>query len=149
MPEISAKVAKVLGKYQIAINAGAEHGVAPGARVRLWRIEDIRDPESGKYLGSVRLEKLRLTVREVQEKFSVAEVSAPSLNFSSLIFSGKPEKSISTNGADVDSVRVKVGEEASVSIPSRQDEQGEVPGHAGENDETHEIDERTDESDRT
>jgi hypothetical protein len=128
MAEIVAQVAKILGKYAIAINAGSDQGVPRGATVKLWRVEEISDPNSGASLGNVRIEKLRMKTTQIHELFCIAEVEAPSIIFSSLNFNTKPERSIATSAFnDADSVRVKVGEEVSISIASPREESVVLP----------------------
>ncbi|WP_222195929.1 FlgT C-terminal domain-containing protein [Modestobacter italicus] len=114
MVELSARVAAVLDEFRIAIAAGEDEGVEVGDRVDLWRVVDIRDPETKEHLGRTRLEKLRLEIEDVQDRFSVARVYSPAFNFTNVMFSSRPEKSIKTRGAPRGDVEVEIGEEATI-----------------------------------
>jgi hypothetical protein len=65
MADIEAKVAMVLDEYRVALNKGSSDGVTSGARVTLWRIVEIKDPDTDELLDTVRLDAARLEVAEV------------------------------------------------------------------------------------
>lgn len=71
---IRTKVARVLNSREIAIAAGAEHGVKVGMYFDVMdsKGEDIRDPDTGEMLGSLERPKVRVEVTQVQERLSVA-----------------------------------------------------------------------------
>ncbi|MET8370567.1 FlgT C-terminal domain-containing protein [Micromonospora profundi] len=74
MSEIEAKVARVISDHQLAINAGGSQGVREGDAVALYRTVDVKDPDSGDILGSVKVKHLSLEVAFVEPKFCVATV---------------------------------------------------------------------------
>jgi len=75
MSEIEAKVAQVISDYQVALNAGEAQGVQEGDAVALYRTVDVKDPDSGDILGSVKVKYLSLEVAFVEPKFCVASVT--------------------------------------------------------------------------
>jgi hypothetical protein len=126
MPEVKAKVAAVLDAYQIALNVGADEGVDIGDRVDLWNNTQVTDPDSGTVLGTVRTQKLRLELIEVQDHLSVARVYSPPINFGELIFQRPPSKTINVPGkANQSNVTVTRGEEATIHVPDS-DEPAEI-----------------------
>lgn len=71
---ISGKVAEILDRYTLAINRGSDDGVQAGMIFAVMGSGgDIIDPETKKSLGPRPIEKLRVRVIDVYEKFSVAE----------------------------------------------------------------------------
>ena len=69
------KVARVLGEFELALNRGTAHGVKLGDRVKVANVVEVRDPDSGESLGSIRVTKLKLEVSEVTDKLCVARVT--------------------------------------------------------------------------
>ena len=71
---IRGSVARVLNEREIAINLGFTKGVTVGMYFDVIdpKGEDIKDPETGKSLGSLELRKVRVRVTRVQENLSVA-----------------------------------------------------------------------------
>lgn len=112
--ELEARVATVVSETRIALNKGARDGVAVGDSVVIWRDVQVRDPETGVELGSVRLENLHLEVDEVQDSLALASVSATSLNVFSGLF--KPAKVIASSNRALDADRVKVSVGDSVTV---------------------------------
>ena len=71
---ITGKVAEIIDRYSLIINRGEEAGVNVGMVFLVMGLGgDVIDPETGVSLGPKPIEKLRVKVREVYPKFSVAE----------------------------------------------------------------------------
>jgi hypothetical protein len=71
---IGGQVAEILDLYSLIINRGQEAGVKEGMIFAVIGFGgDVIDPESGQSLGPKPIEKLRVKVREVYPKFSIAE----------------------------------------------------------------------------
>jgi len=70
---IEGKVASVLNERELAINIGSEHGVTVGMKFKVLadKPTEIRDPETGKSLGTLDRDKVRVKATEVQARFSV------------------------------------------------------------------------------
>lgn len=86
---IRGKVARVLNKYEIAINVGTAHGVAVDMYfdvIDAYEL-DIKDPDTGEVLGSIGRSKIRVKIIYAQEKLSVA--AAPPYLSASQIASGR------------------------------------------------------------
>ena len=91
-PQITGLVALVEDEYTLVINRGADAGVTPGMTfaVLAETSRRITDPESGRELGRLPEEKLRVKVFDVHPLFARAETyssEAPS----SPIFEGMAE----------------------------------------------------------
>jgi hypothetical protein len=69
-PLTTARVAKVIDKYGLAINRGRDHGIMAGDVFSVGS-QPIIDPETGEDLGSY--PKVRVKVVHVHPKFCVAE----------------------------------------------------------------------------
>lgn len=68
------KVAEIMDRYTLAINRGSEHGVEVGMIFAVIGFGgEIVDPETKQSLGPRPVEKLRVKVADVYEKFCVAE----------------------------------------------------------------------------
>lgn len=74
MAEVRGKVAKILNSREIVINLGSDQGVTEGMIFNVLDPsgEDIKDPDTGRTLGSLRRTKLQVRVNAVQEKMAVA-----------------------------------------------------------------------------
>lgn len=71
---IRGKVAKVLNARDVALNIGASHGVASGMEFDILSdVQMIIDPDTEELLGEFHEAKVRVRVREVHEKMSIAE----------------------------------------------------------------------------
>jgi hypothetical protein len=114
--ELDAKVARVLSPTSIAINVGEDQGVDQGDSVIVWRWVDVKDPDTGDILGSVRLQNLRLDVYDVQPRFCLARVET--LGFGSIAGLFKPSKVIASSNQvlDQEQVRLAVGDAVTVMI---------------------------------
>ncbi len=123
MRDLDAKVATVLDDRRVALNVGSDLGVQEGDDVTLWDTVEVKDPDTSKPLGVVRLPKLALQVEHVQELLSVAKIPTEAVNFSGLFVTSQTKKRLATSssapGGNI--VRVKVGEEATVHLQSRKD----------------------------
>jgi hypothetical protein len=75
---ISGQVALIEDDYTLIINRGAQAGVTPGMIFALHSESDqmITDPESGRELGRLTREKLRVRVFDVQPLFARAHTLA-------------------------------------------------------------------------
>lgn len=74
MANIKGKVAKILNSRELVINIGSERGVTEGMLFNVLDPsgEDIRDPDTGRVLGSLRRTKLQVKVTSVYNKMAVA-----------------------------------------------------------------------------
>ncbi len=76
MPEkkkLAGLVAAILNERELVINIGNEAGVAVGMRFKVLDQEKaVKDPITNEELGTVRREKIRVKVVDVQPKMSVA-----------------------------------------------------------------------------
>jgi hypothetical protein len=71
---ITGKVAEILDRYTLAINRGVDDGVEIGMIFAVIGAGgEIIDPDTDKPLGPRPVEKLRVKVTDVYEKFSVAQ----------------------------------------------------------------------------
>ena len=71
---IRGKVAKVLNSRDVALNRGASHGVESGMKFDiLSNVEMIADPDTGDLLGEFQEAKVRVRVRSVHDRMSIAE----------------------------------------------------------------------------
>ncbi|WKG01082.1 hypothetical protein [Mycolicibacterium sp. HK-90] len=82
-PPLSGQVALIEDDYTLVINRGAEAGVTPGMVFAVLADGDqvITDPESGRELGRLTREKLRVRVFDVQPLFSRAHTFARTDDF--------------------------------------------------------------------
>lgn len=80
---LSGQVALIEDDYTLVINRGAEAGVTPGMIFAVQSEADqvITDPESGRELGRLTREKLRVKVFDVQPLFSRAHTFARTDDF--------------------------------------------------------------------
>lgn len=80
---LSGQVALIEDDYTLVINRGAEAGVTPGMIFAVQSESDqvIIDPESGRELGRLTREKLRVKVFDVQPLFSRAHTFARTDDF--------------------------------------------------------------------
>jgi hypothetical protein len=124
MPEIDAKVARLIDEYRVALNAGAEQGVRQGAGVTLWRFVQVKDPDTKEILGEVGVDALRLRVEDVHPRFCVARVASET-NF--LVNWGLPRKKIQGAPNEIENaVRVNVGDAVTITVPSKEAVQDEL-----------------------
>jgi hypothetical protein len=123
---VEAKVAEVLGRHELVINAGAEVGVRKDDVVFLLKTRLIKDPDSGEALGHVRRSVARFKVIEVQERLCVARsidtVGDPIASLFAVRaspFSGPALKGVTTNPAEVDerTLLTSVGEPVVIQRP--------------------------------
>jgi hypothetical protein len=71
---IEGKVAKVLNNRELVINRGSQHGVRVGDKFKVGeKVEQILDPDTGKILGSLSQEKVRVKIVNVQPAFSIGQ----------------------------------------------------------------------------
>ena len=71
---IRGKVARVINTREVALNVGMNSGVEVGMAFDILdaKSENIRDPDTGEWLGSIRRSKVRVRVTRVQEKLALA-----------------------------------------------------------------------------
>ena len=74
---VEGKVAKIMGKGEIVINRGRQHGVRTGMVFEVFSPEgeEVWDPDTGETLGTVEDVKAKAEVTEVKEKLAVARLS--------------------------------------------------------------------------
>lgn len=70
-----AIVIKVLDEYKIVINRGSEHGIKPGQRFLIYKLEEepLVDPDTGENLGQLEIVRGTGRVIHVQERLSTIE----------------------------------------------------------------------------
>lgn len=84
---ISGQVALIEDDYTLVINRGAESGLAVGMifAVQSGAAQVITDPESGRELGRLNREKLRVRVFDVQPLFARAHTFVDTGDFHGLL----------------------------------------------------------------
>jgi hypothetical protein len=112
--EVEAKVAEVLDAARVALNIGRYAGVEKGQNVTLWRLVEVTDPDTGDVLGAVRLDKLRMIVEDVYDRFCIASVRRQSNLAGTVMFGATKKIRIGPGDADDQYVAVSVGDEATV-----------------------------------
>ena len=72
---IKARIAEVIDNQTVAISAGATSGVKNGMRFKIFSEKkiDVLDPVSNEKLGELDIEKLRVQVTTLYDKFCLAE----------------------------------------------------------------------------
>lgn len=113
------KIASITASSQVAINAGIDKGVKEGDIVVLHKSVDVKDPETGEFLGSILYPRLNLKVNLVAQKFSIAITTD---RFTDVWSKGNNIKTVTLDPKEESDgvVLVAVGEE--VSIYRNQDE---------------------------
>lgn len=86
-PKLTGQVAFVEDDYTLVINRGAEAGVTPGMVFAVYSDagQVITDPESGRELGRLRREELRVRVFDVQPLFARAHTFVRTDDFHGLL----------------------------------------------------------------
>ena len=71
---IQGKVARILNKRVVVLNRGASHGVELGMEFNILSPTDheIKDPDTGEILGSIKRTKIKVKVTSVHERMSFA-----------------------------------------------------------------------------
>lgn len=71
---VHGKVASLISSRELTINRGSRHGVEIGMKFAVLdpAIGDVRDPDTGEVLGTLKREKVRVEVVSVEDKFCVA-----------------------------------------------------------------------------
>ena len=71
---IRGKVAKIINSRELVLNVGADNGVVEGMIFEVLdpKGEEIHDPETGDFLGSLEIAKVRVRVKGVEKKLSIA-----------------------------------------------------------------------------
>ncbi|WP_024444544.1 hypothetical protein [Mycolicibacterium iranicum] len=84
---MSGQVAMIEDDYTLVINRGAESGVTPGMVFAVYSRTGpvITDPESGRELGRLRREKLRVRVFDVHPLFARAHTFVDTGDFYGLL----------------------------------------------------------------
>ncbi|PND55766.1 hypothetical protein CRM90_21215 [Mycobacterium sp. ENV421] len=85
--EITGQVALVEDDYTLVINRGSDAGVRPGMIFAVHSLSGpvITDPESGRELGRLSREKLRVRVFDVQPLFARAHTFVETDSFHGLL----------------------------------------------------------------
>ena len=119
--DVTGLVALVEDDYTLVINRGAQAGVAPGMLFAVYSNSGqvITDPETGRELGRLRREELRVRVFDVHPLFSRAHTFIETDDFYGLLQLPSAEQS----GAHV--VTVNVGDTVALVRSER-------PGHQAE-----------------
>ncbi|MGK2866344.1 MAG: hypothetical protein ACSLFA_06815 [Mycobacterium sp.] len=86
-PMVTGQVALIEDDYTLVINRGTESGVTPGMifAVHSGAGQVITDPESGRELGRISREKLRVRVFDVQPLFARAHTFVDTSDFHGLL----------------------------------------------------------------
>lgn len=113
---VEARVATVLTDYKVALNVGKASGVEVGDAVVLWNVVTVTDPDTAEELGTVRLEKMRMELVEIHDKFCIAEVLRGSDSALGAMFATR--RRIRATGTKSEGVPVARGEIASIYIDS-------------------------------
>jgi hypothetical protein len=90
---VEGKVAKILGKGEIALNRGRSHGVRQGMIFEIFAPEgeEVWDPDTGETLGTVEDVKAKAEVTEVKEKLAIARIFDAGSPFGTAGFAGLGE----------------------------------------------------------
>ncbi len=72
---IEGSVAKILTARELVINRGSEDGVVVGMKFQVLdpKAENVKDPETGKTLGSIDRPKVEVEVTRVAEHLAIAQ----------------------------------------------------------------------------
>ena len=127
---VQGKVAEFLSPHSVAINVGAEAGVAIGNRVTVWRTVVVKDPDSQERLGEVRIEHLQMVVKELYDKMSVVATLEATYSPFDQILGVKRRQKIAIGTGAPEAVALKIGQEVSVRVTSTTNEgplDSEVP----------------------
>jgi hypothetical protein len=119
---VTGKVALIEDDYTLVINRGAEAGVTPGMifAVHSDTGQRITDPESGRELGRLSREKLRVRVFDVQPLFARAHTFIQTNDFYGLLgvpFVARPHEDVVT--VDIGDTVKLIRAEGSASQASR------------------------------
>ncbi|WP_433535089.1 hypothetical protein ACQPZK_23690 [Micromonospora sp. CA-249363] len=96
---VSGLVAKIVTDDELVINIGSAQGVKEGMLFDVFdsRTQDIRDPKTGKVLGSVDRYQARIRITQVGEHVALARHVLPvrnrSLSAVAEVLSGSPSRS--------------------------------------------------------
>ncbi len=71
--KISARVAGIISRTEVAFTAGSEKGVAEDDLAVIFRDIEVRDPDSNEVIGVVKRPILRFRITEVQPRMSVGQ----------------------------------------------------------------------------
>jgi hypothetical protein len=73
--QLTAKVAAILTERELIINIGSKDGVKKGMKFKILSNEpfEVKDPTTGVNLGIVDREKVRVSVSEINEKFTICQ----------------------------------------------------------------------------
>ncbi len=109
---IKGKITNVIDLYTIIINVGQKQNVSVGMIFKIIaKVIQIKDPDSHELLGTMELEKDRVKITSVSEKFSLAQTFqsvlapiSPTLSFSQVM-----QKTLDTEAQEIDR-KVRVGD---------------------------------------
>jgi hypothetical protein len=110
---LTGKITNIIDQYKVIINIGTNKNVNIGTKFKIIakRLE-IRDPDTKELLGSTVIEKGRVRVTEVFEKFCIAETYGKIIqpNPPLFTFNREVDKPLKTSGEEV-SFDVRIGDE--------------------------------------
>lgn len=97
---IEGKVSGVLNERELTINVGSSQGVNESMKFKILADKpiEVRDPDSGKVLGTVDREKVQVQATEVFEKFSIC------MTFRKSIVGGNPFEALAISLGGVGSM---------------------------------------------
>lgn len=73
--EIDAKVARVVGSLDLAVNRGRDAGITENSPVRLYEVIPIIDPDTNEELGAIRQTRLNLRVTLLSDRYCIARIT--------------------------------------------------------------------------
>ncbi len=114
MPDLSAKVAKVLSKSEIVINVGEDDGVAEGNTVSVTQNIEIYDPDTNESIGTIERTILTLRVISVQPRLSIARI--PARNMVTAAMNQRDKEIVGASAVDSTSVTLLEGDDLTVYI---------------------------------
>ncbi len=106
---IEGQVARIVTEDELIINVGSDDGVETGMifAVEDERTQDVKDPVTGKTLGSINRPKARFVIDQVEDKLSLGTARRSGLSgVGTLGLGGKPVRPILAPDSWPEGVRV-------------------------------------------
>jgi hypothetical protein len=110
---IKGKITNILDAYTVILNIGQKQNVSVGMIFKIIaKVIEVKDPDSQELLGTMELEKDRVKIVQVMEKFSMAQTFesvlapiSPTLSFSQVM-----QRRLDTEAQEIDRT-VRVGDQ--------------------------------------
>lgn len=98
--KVRGKIARVVNSREAAINVGSDDGVEMGMIFDILSpiLQNIKDPDSGRSIGSINRPKVRVKVTKVEDRVSLVSTykikggSNPLYAWASLLSPGPPQR---------------------------------------------------------